>query len=31
LDVDVILEKISERGIDSLSKKEREFLDNLEK
>ena len=31
LDVDVILEKISEKGIDSLSKKEREFLDNLEK
>jgi hypothetical protein len=31
LDVDVILEKISKKGIDSLSKKEREFLDNLEK
>lgn len=31
LDVDVILEKISEKGIDSLSKKEKEFLDNLNK
>ena len=31
LDVDVILEKILEKGIDSLSKKEREFLDNLNK
>jgi len=26
LNVDVILEKISEKGIDSLSKKEKEFL-----
>ena len=31
LDVDVILEKISEKGIDSLSKKEKEFLDSLNK
>jgi hypothetical protein len=29
LDVDVILEKISERGVDSLSRKEKEFLDSL--
>lgn len=31
LDVNVILEKISEKGIGSLSKKEKEFLDNLSK
>ena len=29
LNVDVILEKISEKGIDSLSRKEKEFLDSL--
>lgn len=31
LDVDTILEKISAQGIDSLSKFEKDFLDNLNK
>ena len=30
-DVDVILDKISKDGIDSISKEEKEFLDNLNK
>jgi hypothetical protein len=29
LDMDSILEKISKRGIDSLTKREREFLKNI--